>query len=151
MSRQAIKRLLIILLVLLLTSKSLPSDKKIEFWDVQRKGANCFNVTSEEQWFKAAHELGIEWVRLTYDKWKGQRRDFLMGDTNNFTGIIQEDLAKLLGPHLEYGQILLGEIVGEDFTLTGRTLDRLGLEGTCRGDQRSYLRRVLGGVFKQAA
>ena len=96
MSRQAIKRLLIILLVLLLTSKSLPSDKKIEFWDVQRKGANCFNVTSEEQWFKAAHELGIEWVRLTYDKWKGQRPDFLMGDTNNFTGIIQEDLAKLI-------------------------------------------------------
>jgi endoglucanase len=96
MSRQIIKRLLIILLVLLLSSKGLSSGKKIEFWDVQRKGANCFNVTPEEQWFKAAHELGIEWVRMTYDKWKGQRRDFLMGDANNFTGIIQEDLAKLI-------------------------------------------------------
>jgi len=80
----------------MLTSKSLSSDKKIEFWDVQRKGANYFNVTPEEQWFKAAHELGIDWVRMTYDKWKGQRRDFLVGDTNNFTGIIKEDLAKLI-------------------------------------------------------
>lgn len=97
MSRQLIKKLLaIILLVALFSSKSLPSNKKIEFWDVQRKGANYFNVTPEEQWFKAAHELGIDWVRMTYDKWKGQRRDFLMGDTNNFTGIIQEDLARLI-------------------------------------------------------
>ena len=97
MSRQVIKKLVIIIfLVALLSPKSLSSDKKIEFWDVQRKGANCFNVTPEEQWFKAAHELGIEWVRMTYDKWKGQQRDFLMGDTNNFTGIIQEDLAKLI-------------------------------------------------------
>jgi len=97
MSREVIKKLvIIILLVSMLTSKSLSSDKKIEFWDVQRKGANYFNVTPEEQWFKAAHELGIDWVRMTYDKWKGQRRDFLVGDTNNFTGIIKEDLAKLI-------------------------------------------------------
>jgi len=97
MSTQVIKRLLIIIfLVALLSSKSLSSSKKIEFWDVQRKGANYFNVTPEEQWFKAAHELGIDWVRMTYDKWKGQRRDFLIGDTNNFTGIIQEDLERLI-------------------------------------------------------
>jgi hypothetical protein len=96
MSGQVIKRLLIIILLLsLLSSKSLPSNKKIEFWNIQRKGANYFNVEPQEQWFKAAHGLGIEWVRMAYDKWKGEHRDFLMGDAGNFVGIVQEDLAKL--------------------------------------------------------
>ncbi|MBN1806552.1 MAG: HEAT repeat domain-containing protein [Sedimentisphaerales bacterium] len=97
MRRQVAERLVIILfLISMLSSKSLPSENKIEFWDVRRKGANCFNVTPEEQWFKNARELGIEWVRMTFDKWKGHKRDFLMGDADNFTAIIREDLAKLL-------------------------------------------------------
>ena len=69
---------------------------KIEFWDTQRKGANCFNVVPKEAWFQAARDAGIEWVRLAFGKWRGARRDFLMGDADRFTGIVQEDLAKLI-------------------------------------------------------
>ncbi|MBN2316684.1 MAG: HEAT repeat domain-containing protein [Sedimentisphaerales bacterium] len=96
MRTQTVGKLLIVSLIVLLSSNVPAANDKLAFWDVQRKGANCFNVTPEEPWFKAAHELGIQWVRMTYDKWKGQQRDFLMGDAGNFTGIVQEDLAKLI-------------------------------------------------------
>jgi hypothetical protein len=62
--------------------------EKIAFWDTQRKGANCFNVEPSEEWFAAAHKLGVDWVRLAYAKWKGQRRDFLMGDADHFQGVV---------------------------------------------------------------
>ena len=72
------------------------AEEKIDFWNEQRKGANYFNVLPEEQWFKDASELGIEWVRITYDKWEGEKRDFLMGDAGNYQGLIKEDLDKLI-------------------------------------------------------
>ena len=96
MNTRVIGKLLVVSLFILLSSKAPAANEKLAFWDVQRKGANCFNVTPEEQWFKAAHELGIQWVRMTYDKWKGRRRDFLIGDANNYTGIVQEDLTRLI-------------------------------------------------------
>lgn len=91
----AVKTLLIVCLVALLAFKSVSASEKVEFWNIQRKGANYFNVEPQEKWFKAAQELGIEWVRMAYDKWTGEHRDFLMGDAGNFRGIVQEDLAKL--------------------------------------------------------
>lgn len=96
MNTRVIGKLLVVSLFILLSSKAPAANEKLAFWDVQRKGANCFNVTPEEQWFKAAHELGIQWIRMTYDKWKGRRRDFLIGDANNYTGIVQEDLTRLI-------------------------------------------------------
>lgn len=68
----------------------------MEFWETPRKGANYFNVRPEEEWFKSARELGLEWVRLAYGKWKGEDRDFLMGNADRFEGIVPEDLAKLV-------------------------------------------------------
>jgi hypothetical protein len=68
---------------------------QIRFWDTPRKGANYFNLAPEEQWFRSASSLGIQWVRLAYAKWKGKHRDFLMGDADNYTGIVKPDLAKL--------------------------------------------------------
>ena len=70
--------------------------EKIAFWDAQRQGANCFNVEPSEAWFAAAHELGVDWVRLAYAKWEGHGRDFLMGDADNFQGVVPQDLAKLI-------------------------------------------------------
>ena len=70
--------------------------EKIEFWNTPRKGANFFNVVPEERWFKDAKSVGIEWVRLAYDKWVGKQRDFLLGDADKFSGIVQEDLKKLI-------------------------------------------------------
>jgi len=50
----------------------------------------------EEQWFQAARELGVEWVRLAYEKWDGEKRDFLMGDADNFSTLVKEDLNSLI-------------------------------------------------------
>ncbi len=70
--------------------------QKIEFWQCPRKGANYFNEIPHEQWFKDAHALGVDWVRLAYDKWESRSRDFLMGDADQFDSLVQEDLAKLM-------------------------------------------------------
>ncbi|MEZ5277717.1 MAG: cellulase family glycosylhydrolase, partial [Opitutaceae bacterium] len=63
--------------------------------DSPRKGANCFNAEPGIQWFQAARELGVEWVRLAYEKWDGEKRDFLMGDADGFTSLVTEDLNSL--------------------------------------------------------
>jgi len=96
MTNRSPKRKNLALLLLLLLPDMLVADSKIEFWNQQRKGANCFNVEPREQWFSDAHDLGLEWVRLTYSKWKGRQRDFLMGDADHFTGLVRADLAKLV-------------------------------------------------------
>ncbi len=65
---------------------------KIDYWDVQRRGANNFNLkTTTEQWFKSASEAGIEWVRYGWGKKWGQ----LMGNPSNYTGLIQSDLDEI--------------------------------------------------------
>jgi len=65
------------------------------FWDQQRKGANYFNKVPTEQWFRDAKDLGLEWVRMTYDKWDSVQRDFLIGDASDYKGLVREDLEKL--------------------------------------------------------
>lgn len=65
------------------------------FWDAPKKGANCFNKIPTEQWFKDANDLGLEWVRMAYDKWDSEHRDFLIGDASNYDGLIADDLFKL--------------------------------------------------------
>jgi hypothetical protein len=76
-----------------LTSYSFTST--IEFWNTQRKGTNYFNKVPTEAWFREASDLGVEWVRLTYDKWSSAHRDFLIGDASNYHGLVEEDLDKL--------------------------------------------------------
>jgi hypothetical protein len=66
-----------------------------DFWNVQRKGANCFNDIPTEQWFVDAKELGLEWVRLAYDKWDSEQRDFLLGDASDYKGLVRKDLNQL--------------------------------------------------------
>ncbi|MBX9744574.1 MAG: glycoside hydrolase family 5 protein [Chlamydiales bacterium] len=67
-------------------------DHKIAYWNVQRKGANYFNQIPSEDWFVAAKEAGIQFARLAPDKWKCERRDFLIGDADSFTEISNQDL-----------------------------------------------------------
>ncbi len=66
-----------------------------EFWDQQKKGADFFNKVPTEQWFIDAKNLGVEWVRLAYDKWEPEYRDFLIGDVSDYKGLVREDLDKL--------------------------------------------------------
>ncbi|WP_147819375.1 glycoside hydrolase family 5 protein [Salidesulfovibrio onnuriiensis] len=72
-----------------------------DFWKTQRTGTNCFNKVPEESWFKDAADLGVSWVRLAIDKWEGERDDFLMGDADDYRGLVEAD-AQELGQVLDW-------------------------------------------------
>lgn len=69
---------------------------KIEFWDTQKKGTNFFNAKPTSEWFESAAAANIKFIRFTYAKWEGEKRDFLLGDADNFIGIVEADFRKLL-------------------------------------------------------
>ena len=69
---------------------SSPEDP-IRFWDQQRKGANYFNEIPTSAWFQSADEANIRLVRMTFEKWKGEGRDFLMGDGDQYQGLVEAD------------------------------------------------------------
>jgi hypothetical protein len=77
------------------TVGSPPPPDKLAFWDVQRKGTNCFNLKVDRQYFAGCRAAGIGLVRLTWSKWTGGGRDFLLGDADHFEGIPPSDLATL--------------------------------------------------------
>lgn len=70
---------------------------KLEYWKVQRKGANYFNRVPTEDWFIAAKGVGIQFARLACDKWQGASRDFLLGNADSFQGIPGSDFEVLEG------------------------------------------------------
>ncbi|WP_299840850.1 cellulase family glycosylhydrolase [uncultured Paracoccus sp.] len=68
----------------------------IGFWDSPQYGANGFNAEPQDaEYFRELAETGATWVRLTFSKWKGQGRDFLIGDADRYDGLVPEDLAQL--------------------------------------------------------
>lgn len=68
----------------------------IAFWDTPRHGGNSFNGRPpDEAYFRALRASGATWVRLTFSKWKGAGRDFLIGDADRYTGLPAADLALL--------------------------------------------------------
>ncbi|MFG6083234.1 cellulase family glycosylhydrolase [Paracoccus litorisediminis] len=68
----------------------------IGFWDSPQKGANGFNATPQDQaYFKALSDTGASWLRLSFSKWKGQGQDFLIGDADDYAGLVPQDLAVL--------------------------------------------------------
>lgn len=71
-------------------------ESKIEYWNVQRKGANYFNQTPSANWFAAAKEAGIQFARLAPDKWKCEKKDFLIGNADSFAEIPDRDLKALI-------------------------------------------------------
>jgi endoglucanase len=77
-----------------ITLKSQPT--KIMFWDNQQKGANYFNAVPIREWFESAASANIKFVRLTYEKWKGAERDFLIGNADEYKGIVESDFQKLV-------------------------------------------------------
>ena len=65
----------------------------IDWWNVQRRGGNSFNGNPPDQdYFIALAGYGGQWVRLTYDKWKPERRDFLIGSADRYEGLVEFDL-----------------------------------------------------------
>ena len=59
-----------ILSIILFIFMGLPATAaKIDYWDIQRRGANNFNKNMPtEAWFKSASDAGIEWVRYAWGK-----------------------------------------------------------------------------------
>lgn len=72
-----------------------PAKNKMDYWNVQRKGANYFNRKPDPNWFLAAKQTGIQFVRIAADKWKSQGRDFLIGDADAFKEIPAADFEVL--------------------------------------------------------
>jgi len=68
----------------------------IGFWDAPQKGGNSFNeVTPGEHYFHALADTGATWVRLTFSKWKGEGRDFLLGSADAYEGLPHGDVETL--------------------------------------------------------
>ncbi len=69
---------------------------KIMFWDNQQKGTNYFNENPTREWFESAATVNIKFVRLTWEKWKGAEQDFLIGNADDYLGIVESDFQKLI-------------------------------------------------------
>ena len=84
-----------ITLLILANNAFASSTPKNAFWNAQQKGANIFNrsVTSDD--IKAAKQYEIKFIRLAPDKFMGLGRDFLIGNADDYRGLIKEDLQKL--------------------------------------------------------
>lgn len=68
----------------------------MSFWDTQQKGANSFNeAPPDEAYFNALAATGATWVRLTFSKWQGEDRDFLIGNADRYQGLKEKDLTLL--------------------------------------------------------
>ncbi|MBN4994367.1 glycoside hydrolase family 5 protein [Stenotrophomonas maltophilia] len=69
----------------------------ITFWDVPQRGGNSMNMSPpDRKYFEALRATGATWVRLVPDKWKGQGgRDFLIGNADDYRGLVPADLATL--------------------------------------------------------
>ncbi len=69
--------------------------QRVNFWNTVQKGTNIFNhnITCDD--INAAKKYGIKFIRLSPDKFKSEHRDFLIGNADDYRGLIKEDLEKL--------------------------------------------------------
>ena len=81
---------------LLSASSAMADPSKIDFWNTQRKGANQQNAQHRPEWYVAAGELGLDYVRLLPDAWPAEGRDFLIGNADNFEALNETDLSLLI-------------------------------------------------------
>jgi len=66
------------------------------FWSSQKKGANGTLHKFRPEWFAAAADAGLQFVRFAPDKLPADDRDFLIGNADRFTSLNQADLAVLM-------------------------------------------------------
>jgi endoglucanase len=89
------KRSLFLIMFMMVSSTAFAQGSKLDFWNQQRKGANWFNRIPTKEWLLAARDANLEVIRLAPDKWKSAQRDFLIGDADQYKGIVEPDFAKL--------------------------------------------------------
>jgi endoglucanase len=87
--------LLLLIAFILISTAALAQGSKLDFWNKQRKGANWFNRIPTKEWLIATRQANLEVIRLAPDKWKSAQRDFLIGDADQYKGIVEQDFAKL--------------------------------------------------------
>ncbi|HGO4825508.1 TPA: glycoside hydrolase family 5 protein, partial [Klebsiella pneumoniae] len=91
----------------------------IGFWDTQRKGGNSFNKTPpDEAYFKTLAATGATWVRLTFSKWRGEDRDFLIGNADHYRSLREKDL-QILRKTLDAAQAAGLKVVLTSVSLPG--------------------------------
>ncbi|WP_199911776.1 glycoside hydrolase family 5 protein [Dongshaea marina] len=89
------KILLLICSSLLVSSNTFGADL-IHFWDEPQHGGNSFNrLPPDQAYFEALRQYHASWVRLAYGKWKSKERDFLIGDADDYQGLVKSDLNTL--------------------------------------------------------
>ncbi len=76
-------------------NESIKSSPRIVFWQSQKKGANIFNKNIGSKEIKAAKAYGIEFIRLSPDKFSTSHRDFLIGNADDYRALVKEDLEQL--------------------------------------------------------
>lgn len=86
---------MLLCLALLFASGATAETAKLSFWDTQRKGANQQNSQHRPEWYVAARDVGLEYVRILPDAWPADGRDFLIGNADNFEEINESDLSLL--------------------------------------------------------
>lgn len=94
--------------------------RPMTFWDEQPCfGANCMDETPPSlAYLKSARGRGIRWLRLTWDKWKGQGRDFLLGNADGYEGLVPADLEVLMAT-LDRAQVADLKVVVVPLSLPG--------------------------------
>lgn len=89
-------RLLASLLLCLCALSGAAAADLMSFWNKPQKGGNSFNrLPPDQAYFDALAGYGASWVRLSYDKWAPQERDFLLGNADRYAGLMDKDLATL--------------------------------------------------------
>ncbi len=96
----------------------LAANEKLEWWDVQRKGANGMDWFEPEEWLNAASEAGIEVVRISPASWPSDSRDPLLGNADNFTALDANDLENVK-QLLKWAEIYNVKVVLTMFSLPG--------------------------------
>jgi hypothetical protein len=89
-------RQLLLALVLACPPAGVPAADLMAFWEDVQRGANSFSrAPPDRTYFDALAATGATWVRLTFSKWDGSGRDFLLGDADAYAAIPARDLALL--------------------------------------------------------
>lgn len=73
-----------------------PVHEFMEFWGQQRRGANGNLKKRRPDWFQAAGDAGIDIIRFNPTWIDSKSKNFLIGDVDSFTGIVEEDVDLLI-------------------------------------------------------
>ena len=83
--------------ILILSGRNATAADAMAFWSAPRQGANSFNrLPPDSAYFTALRGYGASWVRLSWDKWPTQQRDFLLGNADDYRGLDDGDLQTLI-------------------------------------------------------